>query len=80
MKVKMPYRCDYCGQEKGETNHWWLRTVLGTQFVLAPWSDQLADSPSIEHICSESCASKALSQWMAKVQAQAQAARDLDLA
>jgi hypothetical protein len=25
MKLTAPYKCDYCGTLKGETNHWWLR-------------------------------------------------------
>jgi hypothetical protein len=25
MKVPCPYKCDYCLNQKGETNHWWLR-------------------------------------------------------
>ena len=66
MKVHCPYRCDYCLNLKGETNHWWLRAPSPEQFVLRPWDNTLADSDGYEHICSGSCAAKALSKWMAQ--------------
>jgi hypothetical protein len=64
MKVQFPYRCDYCLNLKGETNHWWLRPQDAEQFRLLRWDRQLADTAGYEHICSESCASKALSKWL----------------
>ena len=66
MKVQCPYRCDYCLNLKGETNHWWLRPQDAEQFHLVRWVQRLADLPGHEHICSESCASKALSKWLAQ--------------
>lgn len=66
MKVQCPYRCDYCLNLKGETNHWWLRALDAAQFRLERWDQSLADVEGYEHICSESCASKALSKWFSK--------------
>jgi hypothetical protein len=64
MKVNSPYRCDYCLNLKGETNHWWLRQPNSEHFVLLRWDASLAAEEGYEHICSESCAAKALSKWM----------------
>ncbi len=64
MKIECPYRCDYCLNMKGETNHWWLRPVHAEQFSLLRWDNALANAEGYEHICSESCAAKALSKWM----------------
>ena len=64
MRVHSPYRCDYCQNLKGETNHWYLRPVEREHFRLLRWDPTLADAPGYEHICSESCAIKALSKWM----------------
>ena len=66
MKVRCPYKCDYCLNPKGETNHWWLRPRDAEQFTLQTWDDTLADQDGYEHICSESCAAKALSRWMTR--------------
>ena len=63
MKVQT-YRCDYCSNVKGENNDWWLAQPAGEHFTLALWDAALADQEHCEHICSESCATKALSKWM----------------
>ena len=63
MKVQS-YRCDYCSKLKGESNRWWLGQPDGEHFTLALWDATLGDGDGYEHICSESCATKALSKWM----------------
>ena len=63
MKVQS-YRCDYCSKLKGESNRWWLGQPDGEHFTLALWDATLGDGNGYEHICSESCATKALSKWM----------------
>jgi len=64
VKVREPYRCDYCQKPKGESNHWWLRDTMVGLFVLSRWDEAEAAGDGREHICSESCAAKALSKWM----------------
>jgi hypothetical protein len=66
MKVRYPYKCDYCLNQKGETNHWWLRPHDTELFTLLAWDEARAGDEGYEHICSESCAAKALSKWMTR--------------
>ena len=68
MKIET-YKCDYCDVRKGDANHWFLRALDTTNFLLFLWEDELkytCDDKGLlyEHICSQGCASKALSQWM----------------
>lgn len=68
MKVTAPYICDVCKAPKGATNHWWL-LYMGPGyygFTLGIWKSTEADLPGVEHICSEACAAKSLSRWMAR--------------
>lgn len=67
MKITQPYRCDYCPKVKGEANHWWLRYNDIPTFEIAPWREDRAQMDNVEHICSEQCAVKALSKWLASV-------------
>jgi hypothetical protein len=61
------YQCSYCPTMKGATNHWWLRYALvEAHFWLIPWDEDKAQSEDHEHICSESCALKALAKWLGK--------------
>jgi hypothetical protein len=79
MKLPSPYVCDECGTQKKESNHWWLVVPLSMLsatvrdydarvFIIAVWSPALAESQGVAHLCSESCATKALSKWMASLQ------------
>lgn len=72
-----PY-CDQCGRAKQEGNHWFRAVVIPRKlFLLVPWEivftdqslDDLAEScPDLnehmedKHLCSESCAVKAMSK------------------
>lgn len=70
MKIPQPYRCDYCPKVKGEANHWWLRSFSPLDsdlFTLFSWDDASAAEDGVEHICSEQCAVKALSKWLASI-------------
>ncbi len=78
MKVHSPYRCDYCLNLKGETNHWWLRQPDRQHFILLGWDATLADAEGYDHICSESCAVKALSKWMTQMSAHVPTSRGID--
>lgn len=63
--MKTPsYRCDQCSTLKADSNHWWLRAPDRDKFTLKCWDEAQADAAGYEHICSESCAAKALSKWM----------------
>ena len=68
MKLSTPYKCDYCDRLKGETNHWWLAAHKPDKgLLLTPWDWEGAKLPGVKHICSEQCASKALSRFMAAI-------------
>lgn len=64
MRVHSPYKCDYCGKIKLETNHWWLRETDIEMFALMTWRADRADDDCIEHICGHECATKALAKYM----------------
>jgi hypothetical protein len=58
------YRCDECGAEKKETNHWFLISSDGASFFAEPWSDHNAEAGYSAHICGEQCAHKVLQKWL----------------
>lgn len=70
MKLPSPYKCDYCGKLKGETNHWFLLWVgirnPQDAFWLLRWDDTKAAAEDHEHICGLECAGKALAKWGAQ--------------
>lgn len=72
MRVKTPFKCDFCGKQKGDANHWWLYVVHGDGRVgcearsiqFLRWNETIAESQPEGHICSQGCAVKALSKFM----------------
>jgi hypothetical protein len=64
MILPHPHKCDYCPNTKGEANHWWMRSQKSEDFRLFRWNEALTKKKGYDHICSESCAVKALAKWM----------------
>jgi hypothetical protein len=65
MKVEHPYVCDGCGAPKREVNQWWI-VFRGAIFQICAWDEETAEDTAARHMCSQTCASKELSQWMAE--------------
>lgn len=63
-------RCDVCGRDKQETNHWLVAfthpQIGGIMFVPAEVAVQTGVDQSFlrEDICGQACSSKRLSQWL----------------
>ena len=62
------FTCDVCGQQKQETNHWFMLFEHLDKLVITTWvtSDPTAHkkAANVKHVCGEGCAQKALSKWM----------------
>lgn len=62
MKVDT-YKCDVCGQMKGENNHWLLIESTGTGLKLYGWGE-VASGPATVDLCSDQCVTKTVQQWL----------------
>jgi hypothetical protein len=62
MKLPNPYKCDECGVLKGESNHWWRARFSKGLFTIRAWGSVTNETKGEFHLCSESCASKAMSR------------------
>lgn len=59
------FRCDECGIQKQETNHWWLIQPCGDgTLALSPWKEHQTSLPNVAHLCGQSCVHAALDRWM----------------
>ncbi len=73
------FSCNICGKSKGETDHWWIAWVESVQpadneevkprFHLLPWSELMARSIDVVHLCGAGCALKEAERWMTSVAA-----------
>ena len=68
--VPMQYKCDGCGAERKETNHWYTAYKTSKTFgtVLSTWEEAKAgailDFPGVRHLCGRNCVVKYISELM----------------
>ena len=66
MKIEK-YKCDVCGTEKTETNHWFATTRAGTRLILTSLEDaRNMEASTVTHLCGETCALKQVSLYLEK--------------
>jgi len=70
MAIVEQVKCDICGKQKADVNHWWLfgvMNVLGTEdvytsFEAKPWIESEAEW--MRHACGQECLTQAVNRWM----------------
>lgn len=62
MKVDT-YRCDVCGQIKGENNHWFRIDTAATTLELHSWG-AVEPKESTVDLCSDQCVTKVVQKWL----------------
>lgn len=64
------YKCDVCGKQKGDVNHWFV-VVSATSFLaIRPWPKEPNDAMTFDgtaHLCGAECVQKMVSQFLAPV-------------
>ncbi len=60
------FKCDECGRQKQDANHWWWMTrAPGPRIVVAPFECPVRDENApLKHLCGEECVLKAVSKEM----------------
>jgi hypothetical protein len=66
------FKCDQCGKQKGEVNHWYKAmsvVALGEQhnyLKVVPWESTSVTTleDSVRHLCGQACVVSELNEWM----------------
>lgn len=63
------FKCDGCGNIKGDLNHWFkFRSYPsegnGAEFIVNDWNSQGTDYPNTLHLCSDACVIKTVQGWL----------------
>jgi hypothetical protein len=58
------YRCEICGEENQNPNHWVVINCNSTQLTLYKWTKEAADAPGTRHYCGEAHAQVYVSRWL----------------
>ncbi len=76
--IRQAISCDICGNEKKQTNHWFVAYEQGAELRVSGWNSRNRLRPGTKHLCGQTCLHKLVDDFMAmaigqKTQSKAQA-------
>jgi hypothetical protein len=64
--IRQAISCDICGNEKKQTNHWFVAYEQGGELRVAGWSSRNRLRPGTRHLCGQTCLHKLVDDYMAR--------------
>lgn len=61
--------CDICGEEKEQTNHWFVAYDQGGEFRVSGLTSSNSQDAAAKHLCGESCVHKLLDEFLISTEA-----------
>jgi hypothetical protein len=63
--IRQAISCDICGNEKQQTNHWFVAYDQGGELRVAGWSSRNRLRPGSKHLCGQTCLHKLVDEFLA---------------
>jgi len=64
--IRQAISCDICGNEKKQTNHWFVAYDQGGELRVSGWDSRNRLRPGTKHLCGQTCLHKLVDEFMAK--------------
>ena len=64
--IRQAISCDLCGNEKKQTNHWFVAYEQGGELRVSGWSSRNRLRPGTKHLCGQTCLHKLVDDYMAR--------------
>jgi hypothetical protein len=64
--IRQAISCDICGNEKKQTNHWFVAYEQGGELRVSGWSSRNRLRPGTKHLCGQTCLHKLVDDYMAQ--------------
>ncbi len=64
--IRQAISCDICGNEKKQTNHWFVAYDQGGELRVSGWNSRNRLRPGSKHLCGQTCLHKLVDEFMAK--------------
>jgi len=77
--IRQAISCDICGNEKKQTNHWFVTHEQNGELRVTGWNSRNRLRPGSRHLCGQTCLHKLVDEFMARtlaVRPQASAAEE----
>ncbi len=62
--IRQIVSCDICGEEKEQTNHWFVAYDQGGEFRVSGLTPSNSLDIAAKHLCGESCVHKLLDEFL----------------
>jgi hypothetical protein len=67
--IRQIVSCDICGEEKEQTNHWFVAYDQGGEFRVSGLTPSNSPDLAAKHLCGESCVHKLLDEFLISTEA-----------
>jgi hypothetical protein len=64
--IRQAISCDICGNEKKQTNHWFVAYDQGGELRVSGWNSRNRLRPGSKHLCGQTCLHKLVDEFMAR--------------
>jgi hypothetical protein len=64
--IRQAISCDVCGNEKRQTNHWFVAHEQGEELRVSGWTPRSRLRPNSKHLCGQTCVHKLVDEFMAR--------------
>jgi hypothetical protein len=64
--IRQAISCDICGNEKKQTNHWFVAYEQGGELRVSGWGSRNRLRPGTRHLCGQICLHKLVDDFMAR--------------
>jgi len=64
--IRQAISCDICGNEKRQTNHWFVAYEQAGELRVSGWSSRHRLRAGAKHLCGQTCLHKLMDEFMAK--------------
>jgi hypothetical protein len=64
--IRQAISCDICGNEKKQTNHWFVAYNQNGELRVSGWGTRNRLRPGSKHLCGQTCLHKLVDEFMAK--------------
>ena len=64
--IRQAISCDLCGNEKRQTNHWFVAYEQNGELRVSGWNSRNRLRPGTRHLCGQTCLHKLVDDFMAR--------------
>lgn len=66
--IRQAVSCDICGNEKRQTNHWFVAYERAGELRVSGWNSRARSKAGTKHLCGQTCLHKLVDEFIARAE------------